>query len=166
MSRLIAHFVYCEKDAWNQFSPDAYPNLMCWKKLNDGKKDRLFEHQEVGNEDATNRRGDVKDTDLRPWVGAGGHVVNPGRLRETPSRPSKQHCSLARGPEPITAEHSVAVCLLQMRFNGISSDDPEARCHRLLNNFLEASSGHCGNYLYVRPLKDMSTHGTSRQPAP
>lgn len=85
---------------------------------------------------------------------------------EIPSSPSKQHCSLARGPEPITAEHNVAGCSLQMHFNTISSDDPEARCHWLLNNFLEASSGHCGNYLYVRPLKDMSTHGTSGQPAP
>lgn len=95
-----------------------------------------------------------------------GHIVNYARLREIPSSPSKQHCSLASGPEPIRAEHSVAGCSLQMHFNGISSDDPEARCHWLLNNFLEASSGHCGNYLYVRPLKDMSTHGTSRQPAP
>lgn len=74
--------------------------------------------------------------------------------------------ALPRGPEPITAEHNVAGCSLQMHFNAISSDDPEARCHWLLNNGLEASSGHCGNYLYVRPLKDMSTHGTSRQPAP
>lgn len=95
-----------------------------------------------------------------------GHIFNCGRLREIPSSPSTQHCSLARGPETITAGHDVAVCSLQMRFNGISSDDPEARCHWLLNNFLEASSGHCGNYLYVRLLKDMSTHGTSRQPAP
>ena len=87
MSRLIAHFVYCEKDAWNQFSPDAYPNLMCREKKNStmGEKRQIiwaYWHQEVGNEDATNRRGDVKDTDLRPWVagrggGMGGRVTSP-----------------------------------------------------------------------------------------
>lgn len=88
------------------------------------------------------------------------------RFLPIPLSPSKQGCRLARGTKPITAKHNVAGCSLQMHFNSISSDDPEARCHWLLNNFLEATSGHCGNYLYVRPLKDMSTHGTSRQPAP
>lgn len=75
-------------------------------------------------------------------------------------------CRPARGPEPITTKHTATSFSLQMHFNGISLDDPEARCHWFLNNFLEASSGHYGNYLYVKPLKDMSTHGTSRQPAP
>lgn len=70
------------------------------------------------------------------------------------------------GPIASWRGHDDAVSSLRVRFNGASSDDPEARCHRLLNNFLEASSGDCGNYLYVRLLKDMSTHGTHRQPAP
>lgn len=110
----------------------------------------------------TKKRGDKKDTEKQLL----DHEWRPHCQLCQVERDSKQHCSLARGPEPITAKHNVAVCSLQMHFNSISSDDPEARCHCLLNNFLEASSGHCGNYLYVRPLKDMSTHGTSREPAP
>lgn len=55
---------------------------------------------------------------------------------------------------------SVVVCWLRVHFNSISTDDPEARCHWLPNNFLEASFGHYANYLYVRLLKDMPTHGT------
>lgn len=123
MSRLIAHFVYCEKDAWNQFSPDAYPNLMCWKKLNDGKKDRLFEHQEVSNEDATNRRGDVKDTDLRPWVGGGGVTsstpagwerLRRGHQNNTAASPAAQNPSQPSTVLPSAFCKCVLTASLQM----------------------------------------------------
>lgn len=68
---------------------------------------------------------------------------------------------------PAAKKPSRTGCLITARtLNGASSYDPEARCHPLLNNVLEASTGRRGNYLYVSPLKDMSTHGTSRQPAP
>lgn len=104
-----------------------------------------------------------RKADFRSWV---GHIVSCERLWKIWSPSKYKSCRPARGPEPITTKHTATSFSLQMHFNGISLDDPEARCHWFLNNFLEASSGHYGNYLYVKPLKDMSTHGTSRQPAP
>lgn len=154
MTRLIAHFVYCEEDAWNQFPPDACPKPyeletdQLWKTP---KRVILADwYKELGN-DLGWHRGSREESQSQSM--SGGHIVNDARYREMPS-------------QPFTAGLNVAGCSLQMHFNDISSDDAEARCLPLLNNFLEASSGHCGNYLYVRPLKYMSTHRTSWQPAP
>lgn len=154
MSRLIAHFVYL----WEtNFPPDAYVSFSVWRKEKKNQQQQHNFHSPIEGTLSHQPPPPKKSIKHRP------PVIDGAVFPAVAGWERFHHRILAPWPKN---HHRRAVWSLRARFNGGSSYDPEARCHWLLNNILEASGGHCGNYLYVSPLKDMSTHGTSRQPSP